>query len=160
MNKMIIRWWRVINALLISLGLIGPWIRIYFDIQVVNQDIPAVAGGLILIAMWQSVVNSLITYGFELYMLPFWLMSLGGVLLILYFLFNLFSLIINRDKKSHKTVTIILIGVALVFLFPLTIHGDRLWGYWLINIGIWSSVVLEWQKQVDQRDYQIGSSET
>ncbi len=141
------RWWRVINTLLITLGLAGPWLIVYFD-NVGSQETPD-AGLIFLGKIWLGVIDYFKTYGFEIDMVPFWLMGLGGILLILYLFFNLFSLITNSEKKVNKAVYIILAGIWLIFLFPLLIPGDHLWGYWLIYSGILSSAILEWQKQVD-----------
>jgi hypothetical protein len=144
-----VRWWRVINICLITLGILTPWIRIHFDIQVVNQIAQATSGWKFLIAMWSDVIQCLITYGFEITLIPLWLLSLSGVLLIIYLLFDIFSLIKTKNPKSNKTISIILIGIVIALSLPIFIGGEPLIGFWLINIGLLSSAILEWRKWID-----------
>jgi hypothetical protein len=93
-----------------------------------------------------GLTNELLDHGIELVMVPFWLIPLGGCLLIIYLFFDLYCVIANREHKSHKLISVILVCTAFVFLFLVFSGGKPQLGYWVINLGILSSAVLEWQK--------------
>ncbi|OGO71666.1 MAG: hypothetical protein A2Z49_09730 [Chloroflexi bacterium RBG_19FT_COMBO_56_12] len=145
MSKIHIRSWRVINLILIVSGLLLPWIRIYFDNVNVGLEPAPPAGWIFFLSMWQDTINDLSGHGFELFLLPFWLTSLSGFLIVLYLVFNLIAAIKGGDHKGNKVISIILIGTIVAFLFLVFESAEPALGYWLTNLGVFSSAVLEWQ---------------
>jgi hypothetical protein len=55
----------------------------------------------------------------------------------------------TKNPKSNKTISIILIGIVIALSLPIFIGGEPLIGFWLINIGLLSSAILEWRKWID-----------
>lgn len=93
MSKINIRSWRVINLLLIGGGLLLPWVRIYFDDVNVGLEPAPHAGWIFFLSTWLEFINNLSKHGFELFMLPIWLIGISGFLIVLYLVFNLFTAI-------------------------------------------------------------------
>jgi len=145
MSKIHIRSWRVINLILIVSGLLLPWIRFDFDNVNVGLEPPPHPGWMFFLAMWQDTINDLSGHGFELLLLPFWLMSFSGFLIVLYLIFNLITAIKGGDHKGNKVISIILIGTIVAILFPVFIGAKPALGYYLTNLGVFSSAGLEWQ---------------
>ena len=145
MNKIYIRRWRVINLIMIISGLALPWVKIYFDTQYAGYDPAPLAGWRHFLSMWQVIISDLFKYGFDIDLLPLWIISLSAFLIFLYLIFNLFSAIKNGNHKANKVISIILIGTIVTFLFEIYIGGKPALGYWLTNLGVFSSAVLEWQ---------------
>ena len=138
--------------MLIAFGMYMPWVRFDFDIQVISLDTPPLAGWEHFLALWQEVIHRFRETGFELFMLPFWLMASSSILMVLYLIFNLLVLLGNRDHKSIKSISILLLVVVAILSIPVFFGGKPFAGYWLANLGIFSSAILEWQKG----DIQIG----
>jgi hypothetical protein len=142
MNKLLIRSWRVINLILIGLGLVLPWIK--FNIDDVGLTIPP-AGWKFIFLMWRGIIIDFYKYGFELEIWPLLIISFFDFLLIIYLIFNFLAVVKIRNHKSNKVISIFLIGTIITSLLIIYIGGKPFLGYYLTNLGIFSSAVLEWR---------------
>jgi hypothetical protein len=142
MNNSHIRLWRLTNLITIGLGLALPWINIYFDNF--GPETPP-AGWRYFLSAWQGTVNDIYKYGFAIDMWPEWVLSLCALLIVLYMIFDVFSAIKNRDHKGSKLLSVILVGILVIFLLGYFLPIKPYIGYWLINLGILSSAVFEWR---------------
>jgi len=145
MREIHIRSWRGINLILIVSGLLLPWVRVYFDNANVGLEPAPHAGWIFFLSTWLEFINHLSEHKFELFMLPIWLIGISGFLIVLYLVFNLFTAIKGGNHKGNKIISIILICTIVTFLFDIYLGGKPGLGYWLINLGVFSSAVLEWQ---------------
>lgn len=136
--------WRIVNLMLISLGMSIPWFRLYFDILAPGMDIPPPIGWSILFSNLIEIVQHLSLYGFEAVMLPFWLTALGGLTIVAYLILNILLLIGNKNS-SHKIFSVCLIGAVIFLSFYVFIGGKPLLGYVLVNLGLISGAIFEWQ---------------
>ena len=139
------KFWRIINMALIILGISTPWFKFYFDMQAPELGSPPI-GWVFLLSKVQMVLTDLSENGFEILMLPFWLTSLSGFLIVLYLIFDFILLFINRDNRN-KIFSVTLIGIVASLSFYVFLGGKPLLGYWLVNLGLISSIILEWPRQ-------------
>jgi len=145
MNKINIQQWRIINMIVIIVGLFMPWMVFYFDINVAQEMIIPQSGWEYFYYTWWENIDAFLTYGFELFMWSLWLEGFCGVILILYLIFNAFSIVKIRKNIKGRVISFILFGV-FIFLLSLVFSGGKLLlGYWLTILGIFSSIVVEWQ---------------
>jgi len=146
MNKINPKHWRIINTITTIIGLFMPWMMFYFDMQVVfkNQNPPT--GWEFFFSTWRGVIDNILTYGFNLLMLPFWLVSVSGILLVLYLISNALSATKIRKHKKNKVISVILVGIVVVFLSLIFMGGTPFLGFWISNLGVLSSAILEWQE--------------
>lgn len=148
MNKINMQQWRIVNMIVIIVGLFMPWMVIYFDIHVAQEMIIPQSGWEFFYYTWWENIDTFLTYGFELFMWSFWLEGFCGVLLILYLIFNALSIVKKRKNNNGRVVSFILVGVVF-FLLSLVFSGGKLLpGYWLTNLGILSSAAVEWQGSI------------
>jgi uncharacterized membrane protein (DUF373 family) len=145
MTAINIRQWRVINTIIIVGGLFMPWIVFNFDIQIANQQIDTQSGWNFFFLLLLGIIDDLLMNGFEVRMLPLWVESFLGILLFLYLIFSVLAALKNRKHEKNRVVSIGLVAMVIVFLLPVLIGGTPFLGYWLMNLGILSSAVLEWQ---------------
>lgn len=140
--------WRILNVVLISLGMSMPWFRFYFDMLAPGLNTPLPIGWLFLLSNLLEVIQHLSQYGFEVLMLPFWLISLGGISIVAYLVFNVFLLIGNKNS-SHKIFSACLIGTIILLSYYMFIGGKPLLGYALVNLGLISSAIFEWKNSTN-----------
>jgi hypothetical protein len=144
--------WRIINLILTSLGMSMPWFKFYFDMLAPGVNISPPIGWLFLLSNILEVIQHLSLYGFKVVMLPFWLTSIGGISIVVYLVFNVFLLIGNKNS-SHKIFSVSLIGTVIFFSFYMFIGGKPLLGYALMNLGLISSAIFEWQNSKSKDIY-------
>jgi hypothetical protein len=84
--------------------------------------------------------------GLDLDMWPFWLLGFSYVLVLVYIILNIYLLAKGVRSRRNKPLSFMLLGVTGVFLFPVLIGARAMWGYWLINLALLSSAILEWMK--------------
>ena len=146
MNKINVRQWRSINTILIATGLSMPWIMFHFDNY--QPRIPAQSppvGWSFFFSLWKVVLSDFMAYRFELPMLLFLAIGFGGVLLVLYLIFNVYCVVQNREQKKNKITSFTLIGlIASLSFLVFFAEATPFLGYWLSNLGILSSAMLEW----------------
>jgi hypothetical protein len=135
-----IRGWRIINTIVFGIGLVTPWILFELD----AYSLPATPGWEFILATWLGVWDDFSVNEFDLRMWPFWLMGFSGVLLILYITLNIYLIAKDVSQKGNKLFSLILLGVAGALLFHVLIGDRPLLGYWLMNLGLLSSAILEW----------------
>jgi len=140
MPQVNIRGWRIINTIVFGMGLVIPWILIELD----AYSLPATPGWEFILTTWLGVSDDFSVNGFDLRMWPFWLLGFSGVLLILYMILNIYLITKDVSQKGNKLFSLILLGVAGVLLFHALIGDRPLLGYWLMNLGLLSSAILEW----------------
>jgi hypothetical protein len=110
-----LRQWRIINLVLIIIGLITPWFGVDFDAYI----IPPAIGSEFILATGYEVAERLLEYGFEILMFPFMMIALSGILLILYLIVNFLAIIEERKFQSYKMIFIALVSIAISFSFPI-----------------------------------------
>ena len=146
MSKSNFRYWRIINIILIVMGLSLPWIEFYFD-NVMFQDQYPPVGWVFFFTTWQETIRTIQISGIELYLWPILLLNLGEVLLIFYLIFNVLFVIKKGKHQKNKALSITLALIVVPFLFLVFLNSKPFPGFWLANFGILSSAVLEWQEQ-------------
>jgi hypothetical protein len=144
MTQINVRNWRVFNTLIFGVAAITPWLRLELDAY--STPLPSTPGWLFVLGVWSGIWNDLIATGFNLAMLPFWLLGLSQVLVLVYIILNIYLLIKGIRSSRIKNLSFVLVGIFGVFLFPVLVGARPMWGYWLINLALLSSAILEWQK--------------
>jgi hypothetical protein len=126
------------------MALITPWIHL--DLDAYSIPPPLIPGWSFILQMWSGVWNDFIAKGFNLDMWPFWLLGFVYVLVLVYIILNIYLIATSVPARRNKTLSFILLGIAGIFLFPVIIGGRPMLGYWLINLALLSSAILEWMK--------------
>src|SRR6185436_12211455 len=110
------------------------------------QSIPyqPAPGWKLILGTWLGVWDDFMVNGLDFRMWPFWLLGFSDVLLILYLIRNLYLIKKDVNHNGNKLLSLMLLGVAGALLFNVLLGDQPLLGYWLINLGLLSSAVLEW----------------
>ena len=138
MPQINIRSWRIVNTIVLGIGLLTPWIR--FELDAYSIPFRSTPGWQLIWGIWRDILISGIAFD----MWPLWLLGFSGILLILYAMLNLYLITKDVNQKGNKLYSFILLGVAGVLLFHALIGDQPMLGYWFINLGIFSSAILEW----------------
>jgi hypothetical protein len=137
--------WRVINMILVIVGILLPWFSLGFEVA----PISSVPGWEFNYTSFSFVAESLLENNFLLIDIPFAIIAIGGGLLILYLIYNLLEIINEKDLIRRSITLASLISVSLIFLFSVLLLGERpLLGYWLFILGVASCIMLEWVKGI------------
>ena len=129
-------------------GILLPWFAVAFEVTPVTF----IRGWGLVYLMVDDVLESLLENRFELSLIPSAIIAAGGVLISLYLIYNLFEIIREeRSSMSRVAIPAILIGVNVIFLFPVLFLRSLMFarllpGYWWFVVGVLSCVILEWIK--------------
>lgn len=134
--------WRISNEIVLGLGLFTPWISFNLDAQSIPPEFTP--GWRFILITLQGLWEDVLINGFDLNMWPFWLLGLSEVLIVFYTIINLYSIIRKQTCRGAKVLSLVLVSISGILIFPAFL-GHPMIGYWLINLGLLSSAVFEWQ---------------
>jgi len=137
--------WRKLNIILITLGLFLPWIMFYFDVHVAGEKFTPQTGWEFFYYLWWEIIDSILVSEVDIILLLPILIGLCGALIPLYLIYSIAGVLSSRVHKQNKSISIILVLIIVILLFPVIAGGTPFLGFWISNIGVLSSTILEWQ---------------
>lgn len=141
--------WLIANLVLLCISMLMTWFMLGFEPP---PSMGPISGWDFIFTRIISSITLSVEYGLSWLWILSFLQGVGGIFIMLYVAFRIFTVIGKRGTRTKSRVlSIALMVVIAVFLLSDFAPGSiRLpWpGYWLFILGVLSSSIFEWRNSL------------